>query len=519
MKTPPFIHREQELSDLDYLTRHTAEPALILVYGRRRVGKSTLLRRWAKRSALPTFYWESPYGNANFVLTQFMSELYRWAGEPVVEARPPAHDWLNAFRALRRIIGDRRVVVILDEFPWAVESNDALPSLLKNAWDNVFADSKVILFILGSHISAMERLLLSDAPLFGRMTGKLYVRPFSFDEIGDFVPRYSLEKRLAAYSIVGGIPDYLQRWDDSADLMTNINDIFLSDLSPYRNEQLVLISDVLRRDSPDYVTVLNVIGSGKHDPAEISASSAIPTSRTANVLKTLVEVRLVERRIRASVPVDKHEDARHARYFLADPFLQFYYRFVASNRSRIALGRDEELRRIFAEQLRGYVGLAFEQLCRAWTLAQAQAGTLPVSPDYIGSDWVGQRYQADVVAVNWQDRAVLVGEAKWTERAVDKAVLTELEVVAAQVVERLQAALPSKDRERPWQTHLVIFARRGATPPLRAALAEGGRSRGQHNAQLVTFATLVRDLAEHSAHRTAERIAQRKPARGRTATR
>ena len=121
---------------------------------------------------------------------------------------------------------------------------------------------------------------------------------------------------------------------------------------------------------------------------------------------------------------------------------------------------NKKLERIFAEQLRGYVGLAFEQLCRDWTLAQARAGTLPFSPDYIGSDWSGKRYQADAVAVSWRDHAVLVGEAKWAEAAADRAVLSKLDDVAGQVVERLRAALPRKEHDQPWQSHLMIFARR-----------------------------------------------------------
>jgi hypothetical protein len=380
------------------------------------------------------------------------------------------------------------VVVILDEFPWAIESQRALPSLLKTAWDTVLADSRIVLLISGSHISAMEQLLLSDAPLFGRMTGKLYVPPFEFVEIDSFLRRYPLEKRLAVYAILGGVPDYLQRWDDSADLMTNISAIFLSNLSPYRNEHLVLVSDVLRRDSPDYETVLNVVGGGKSDPADIAAYSATPANRVANVLRVLTELRLIERKIRASVPVDKHEDARHARYFLADPFLQFYYRFVAANRSKIALGLEDELRRIFTDQLRGYVGLAFEQLCRRWMLAQAQAGELPFAPEFVGSDWSGAHYQADVAAVNWRERALIAGEAKWGDVKASNAVLAQLDATTGKMIERMRAALPKDARDESWQTWGYIFARHGASPGLKTSLAK------RPDIRLVTFEQVARDL-------------------------
>src|SRR3990172_4162549 len=322
MAKAAFVHGCQEVADLTRLTRR-AEPCLILVYGRRGVGKSTLLQHWAQQSGLPTFYWESPRSTADNVRASLLHELYLWSGEPVVESRPRTDDWLDVFRIMGRIIGDRPAVVILDEFPWAVESDPALPSRLKTAWDTVFTDSQIRLFIAGSHISAMEKLLLSDAPLFGRMTGKLYVRPFSFVEITPFAPRYAAEKRLAVYAILGGIPDYLRRWDDQADLMTNIREIFLSDTSPFRNEHSVLISDVLRRESPDYQALLTAVGQGLHDLEAIATDSVLPSGRAANVLGILTELRLVERRIRASVPLAQHEQARPARYFPGHPVLPF----------------------------------------------------------------------------------------------------------------------------------------------------------------------------------------------------
>lgn len=490
MKPATFIHREQELADLKRLVRKP-EVSLVLVYGRRRVGKSTLLKHWARESGFPTFYWESPRANAESVRANFMRELYWWAGEQggdggrVVEARPMSADWNDAFRTLRRIIGSRPTNVILDEFPWAVESDPSLPSRLKTVWDNIFADSQMHLFISGSHISAMEKLLLSDAPLFGRMTGKVLLRPFSLTEIEPFIPNYAPDKRLAVYSIIGGIPDYLRRWDDQADLMTNIREIFLSENSPYRNEHTVLISDVLRRDSPDFETVLSAVGNGAHDLAEICNITLIPSGRVANVLGTLVELRLVERRIRASVPINQHEQARYARYHLADPFLQFYYRFVAPNRSRIVQELYTDLSRIFHEQLRAFVAAEFEQLCRTWALAQAQAGALPFSPEYIGSDWQVRVYQADVLAVNWREHQLLIGEAKWGDDAVTLSVLTDLRERAQKVMQRFSDT--AKNLSSQWQTHLILFARHSFTP---AVLAEAQ----QTGVRLVTFAQMMQDL-------------------------
>ncbi len=442
----------------------------------------------------PAFYWEAPKRTTpDNCRTALGQELWRWQHPDQATAPPRFDSWRDVFLELRRAAGDKPCNIILDELPWAVESDPSLPSYLKRAWDETFPDSQVKLIISGSHISAMENLMRSDAPLFGRLTGKLLVRPFPFIEIEPFVPHYSAEKRLAVYSILGGIPDYLRRWDDRIDLLANIHEFFVSDLSPYRNEKEVLISDVLRLETMDYEAVLAAVGEGHHDADAIVSATQISSSRVADVLGTLTEVRLVERRIRASIPPAQHVRARYARYYLADHFLQFYYRFIAPHRTQIAQELLEPVDQDIAAQLRSFVGGAFEELCRTWTLAQARADGLPFTPEFVGSDRQGAQHQADVVAVNWRTRQVLVGEAKWEDHTTKPDVLVDLQERATKVIRRLNMADPRPDRKTrepaPWGLDSMIFSRRGATPTLKAQAQQAG-------VRILTFADMVRDL-EH----------------------
>ena len=490
-----FIQRNGELAALDHLTSRLG-PALVLVYGRRRVGKTTLVRRWAALSGRPTFYWEAPKrATPDNCRTALVQELWRWQHPNQETSAPRFDNWRDVLIEVRRGAGDKPCNIILDELPWAVESDPSLPSYLKRAWDETFPDSQVKLIISGSHISAMESLMRSDAPLFGRLTGKLLVRPFPFIEIAPFVPHYSAEKRLAVYSILGGIPDYLRGWNDRVDLLPNIREFFISDWSPYRNEKEVLISDVLRLETTDYEAVLAAVGEGKHEADAIVTATQITSSRVADVLGTLTEVRLVERRIRASIPPAQHTKARYARYYLADPFLQFYYRFIAPHRTQIAQELLAPVEQDIIAQLRGFVGGTFEELCRTWTLAQARASGLPLAPEFVGSDWQGAQHQADVVAVNWHTRQVLVGEAKWEDHATKPDVLEDLQDRAAKVIRRLNQADPRpnpKTREpAPWTTSLMIFSRRGGTPTLKSQAQQAG-------VRILTFADIMRDLAQLS---------------------
>ena len=487
--TLPFYHREQQLSDLHRLAR-SDRASFILVYGRRRVGKTSLLQHWAAHSGRPAFYWSAPRSaTPDNLRTDLIREFWRWQAEPGtdVENAPRYDNWLDVFRAIRRLIGSQRLTLLLDEFPWAVEADPSLPSRLQAAWDQLFKDqSHVCLVLSGSHISALEKLLHSDAPLFGRMTGKLYVPPFAFTEITPFVPRYSAEKRLAVYAVVGGIPDYLRQWEDGADLMTNVRELFLSDLSPLRNEADVIISDVLRRDSPDYASILSAVAHDHHEAGDIGSTALLPTYRVAQVLDTLIELRLIHKRIRASVPPQRYALARNARYYLADPFLRFYYRMVEPSRMYLAQHNYEPVLRNFTEQLRPFVAEAFEDLCRLWTETQGFAGHLPFKPEIVGSDWKGAHYQADVVAVDWRQANVLIGEAKWGDRLVERADYVKLKERAEKVTARMPL-----DPKKKWKVHYALFARRGFTPDLLAA-AKAERTR------LVTFDQIVEDLGQAS---------------------
>jgi AAA+ ATPase superfamily predicted ATPase len=214
---------------------------------------------------------------------------------------------------------------------------------------------------------------------------------------------------------------------------------------------------------------------------DIATATLIGKDRAASVLSSLIDLRLVEKRIRASVPIHQHDKARYGRYYLADPFLRFYYRMVEPNRSYLAQQIYEPVLRNFTEQLRPFVAATFEDLCRAWTLEMGRAGRLSFLPEFVGSDWHGGDVQADVVGVNWREAQVFIGEAKWGAGAVDLAVYKSLR-------ERSQRVLAQMPNLKPWSTQLALFARRSFTPPVISAAKETGTV-------LVTFEQMVYDLA------------------------
>lgn len=473
-----FVNREAEIAFLNQLA---AEPGaqFVMLYGRRRVGKTTLLTTWAQRSGLPMFYWVAKRESKAALMANLAQYIWAWEqgqDQPTVELRPP--DWDATFRLLAKAIGQRKCIVILDELPYLLESDSAFASYLQAAWDHQFKQSEVKFFVSGSHLGMMTRLLEYQAPLYGRFTAQLPVQPLAFPDIAQFLPKYDTHRRLAVYAVLGGIPAYLERWRSTESLSANIEHLFLQRTGWFRNEPLVLISDLTQRETETYEAILRAIAAGKHGRDEIANSAMLSSTSLSHYLTRLLDLGLVERRIPATVPLAKRQNSKQSRYFLRDSYLRFYYRFVDPNLHLIEQGLSQRLWENMHDQFRAFVAATFEDMCRMWTLAQAQRGHLPFAPEVVGSHWAADA-QIDVVAINWQTKQLLLGEAKWGDGRVGREVIQELVAKTPKLLAHLGAG---------WQdVYYVFFARDGFTAPAQAEAAN-------YNALLITLPEMEPNL-------------------------
>ncbi len=462
-----FIGRDRELEELD--AAPGSEPArFLLVYGRRRVGKTTLVLRWAERSARPFLYWVATRDTPAQIRADFCRALWSWA-YPGSAATPRFDSWRQVFEAaaplLERPPGDERpdgpAILILDEFSYAAESDPALASNLQAAWDHLFRHRGITVVLTGSHIGTMTSLTAYNAPLYGRFTGQLPVGPLPFPTLAEFLPRYSIAERVAVYAVAGGVPAYLERFDDRMSVGANIQRLFVRRTGMFRTEPFLLIGDVIRRETQTYEALLKAVASGLHTPSEIGKALDLTPSYLSPYFKQLEALQLLERRLPATVPPKQRQGSRKGRYHLSDPYLRFYFRFIAPNLHLVEQELTGVLWQRIGEQFRAFVGLtAFEDLCREWTLAQARAGRLPLTPEIVGSHWA-KDVQIDVVAVDWHDKAMLLGECKWGAGRVGRSVLRELQAKTAKVA-------PEED----WQISYVVFARDGFTDATHALAEE-----------------------------------------------
>jgi len=457
-----FIDREQELAFFqDILSRHRPSPAqLILLYGRRRVGKTALLLEWASRGSLSHTYWAAEKEPADLQRRKLYARLQNI---PLHQA-PLFDNWAELWDAVAAILGDRRHILILDELPYAAESDPATLSALQHAWDSHFQHSNLVIVLCGSQVKAMESLQLRQSPLFGRLTGQWYLEPLPFAALREFFPDWSAEERVAVYAIVGGIPAYLNWLDPTLSLTDNIRQIILSDGSMFTAEPAFLLYDEVR-EPQSYLAILKAIGLGNHTLKDISNHALISTSHLSAYLQRLQDLKLIERRLPAAISPAARRKSKSGRYHLSDPYFRFYFRFLAPFHDYLPFDPDNVLTRI-RHDLRGFVGgTAFEDLARQWVAQQGRAGVLPLRPGIVGSHW-SRKVQIDVVAVDWEARQLLLGECKWGDGNVDRSVVRDLIEGKGEL---LRKELPDGEA---WQFHYALFTRTGLTPAVAAELAK-----------------------------------------------
>jgi uncharacterized protein len=474
-----FVDRVTELATLQRLLQRRRGGELLLLYGRRRVGKTALLRHWAEQSGIPWTYWMAQKEPAELQRRRLAAAV---RGRPPTATGPATASWSDLWDDVAALVRSDRRILVLDELPWAVESDPAMLSALQYAWDVHFQQSGLILVLCGSQIRTMETILSQQTPLFGRLTAQHHLQPLPFGALRAFFPDWSPEAQVAAYAIVGGVPQYLSWFNPAASLSENIREEILAPVSVALSEVELLLADEVR-DIRTYLTVLNAIGEGAHALKDIAEATVTPTTTLTKYLAVLQELRLVERRVPATVPPALQHRSKQGRYHLTDPFHRFYFRFLRPSQAEIAYQPDTVLGQI-QEGLRAFVGqTAWEELARTWVFHQGMQGALPLRPEVIGSHW-GRGVQTDVVAVSWRERAVLIGECKWGTDAVSRQMLRQL---LEHTVPRTVAALP--DGGAGWRVVPVLFARAGATRDARALLDERG-------GLLVDLPTLYADLGE-----------------------
>jgi AAA+ ATPase superfamily predicted ATPase len=413
-----FIDRESELAMLrDHLTRPGA--GMLVVYGRRRIGKTALLEQ-AILGLPRTAYHVGTRSTVVEELGRLSASVSRAWDAPLLEAQPLASSAaLVAF--LEGVTGP--AVLVLDEFPYLVESDPSLPGLLQAAWDRRLSRSALKLVFSGSSVGMMEATFLSPkAPLFGRRTGQLRVGPLPARALPAAFPWRPAEVvELAA--LFGGVPGYLQRLEPEEDLLGNLRRHVLQRGEPLYEEVPFLLREELREPRV-YHAVLASIAAGARKFGEISSKVGLDRANLTRYLGVLVDLGLVEREIPVT---ERHpEKSRKGLYRIADPFLATWFSFVHPYRDALERGRtDDVLENEVRPRLNTFVSRAVEPVMRDLLSSPPLVDLVPFKVAAAGRYW-SNAVEFDAVLLDEERRRAFVAEVKWSGSKVGVELMDDL---------------------------------------------------------------------------------------------
>ncbi len=463
--TPPggFINRRADLRILDdFHARRGAQ--FMVVYGRRRIGKTSLLNHWLKgrgpRRALRGGYWVSHRATPEILLASFSEALAGCLDEPMAGGFRFA-SWEAAFRQMFKLAEKKPLALVIDEFPYLLECVQGIASLLQKLWDENKSHSQLRLVLCGSQYQMMHAQFFTPRqPLYGRATATLLVEEIPPDQLREFLPRYSAVQTVETFSVIGGVPKYLELWNDGAPVLHNIRDLLLSPSTIFRHEALFLIHDEIA-EPRTCLGVLEAIGGGLRTPVQIARITGLPITHVGKYLNQLLALRMVRRVQSTEAP--NPAQTRLSRYEITDPFLRFHFEFMQPHPDLLETRRTSRHMEIITSRFEAYAGKSgYEELARRHITRLGDSGGLPFQPRQTGRAWCPAA-EVDVFATDPGSQNVLLGECKWTTRKVDVDVLASLEAKAA--------AFP---RLRKWKKHFALFSRSGFTAALQRQAAQRG---------------------------------------------
>ncbi|MCR5137695.1 MAG: ATP-binding protein [Oscillospiraceae bacterium] len=412
-----FIGRENELAALEKACQ-TDSFQMAVVYGRRRVGKTTLLREFCKdkRAVYYTAIKTTPERNialfGQCVLRSLAPELTNFTFQSL--------DDLCSFLGER--CREERLVVVIDEFPYMAKKEESLLSVLQKHIDEQWMSGRMFLIVCGSSVSFMEDDVLSEkSPLYGRRTMQLRLEAFDYRRTADFVPSWSARDKAAVYGVTGGIAKYISLFDDQKTLDENIIDLFFKKTGYLYEEAENLLTQEFR-DIEGYSRTIEAIASGANQFQEIVDKSHLSSQTVTYVLKNLMEVGILEKQH----AITEEHNKKKSRYILKDAMLRFWYRFIPDAVNAIEIDRgDLYYRHAVKPLLSDYMGGIFEQICRQYTLEAGICGAFPCTVTSVGTWWgtnpeLREETDIDVVGLDLRKKEAVIGECKFKNEITDK---------------------------------------------------------------------------------------------------
>ncbi|MEA3424204.1 MAG: ATP-binding protein [Bacillota bacterium] len=416
-----FVGRKYELEALEKLY-DSDKFEMFILYGRRRVGKTALINEFIKDKN-HIFYVASQESKQD-ALKRF--------SEIVLDCFPMAKSmidffetWDKAFSYIGEQVGQDKLVVAIDEYPYLAESYSPISSILQNIIDHKWNKTRIKLIISGSSMSFMERQVLGyESPLYGRRTSQLKLLPFDYKESQEFIPCFSDEEKIISYGVVGGIPQYLLLLSQYSNITEGIKELYLKKYGHFYEETTSLLKQELREPAI-YNSIIASIASGASTLNQIGTKTGIDNAKCAKYLRTLIDLHIVEK----IAPINS-KGKKNQIYSIKDLMFRFWYRYIPANITNIELGlSDYVLKNKILPDLSNFMGLAFENISKEYLLIENREMKLPFVFDNIGKWWgnnkiLKKQEEIDIVCISGNKG--LFAECKWRNEKLDYNIYEDL---------------------------------------------------------------------------------------------
>lgn len=452
-----FINRETELKTLNDEYYNGRTGSFVVIYGRRRTGKTTLIKKFIEDK--DGVYFLADMQNEKLQLERFKEilslkygddslkyvEINKWdfIFDYIISKLSPA-----AFGDTPDKTNNKHVnkhVIVIDEFQYLSGINAAIASIFQRLWDEKLKDKNVMLILCGSLVSLMYSLTLNySSPLYGRRTAQINLKSLSFLNIKHFLKNKNADELLQYYSIFGGIPKYLELINPDLDIFENVKKIILSKDAFLYNEPLFLLKDEINEIS-SYFSILRVISQGDNKIGNIAAKLGLRTNNLTFFMEKLIELEIIERK----VPVTEENPSKSKKglYFIRDNFFKFWFRYVLPNQVYLETDNYEPVLIKIKETFNQYVSFIFEDAAQEILIKE----DLPF--DIIKSGrWWDKNDEIDIIACGKNE--ILFGECKYWNDPAGLNVITELQRKSEKV------NYPAKER------YYAVFSKSGFTEEL-----------------------------------------------------
>ncbi len=450
-----FVDREQEMATLQSEYERDGS-ALVVLYGRRRVGKTTLISEFIKNKKALFFLASEESESQNRLA--FQEKAADFLNSNLLK-NVEVKSWDVLFRAIMDSHFDSKPVIVLDEFQYLGKSNPAFPSVFQRIWEEILKDRQVMVILCGSLISMMQSQTLAyDSPLYGRRTAQIRLKQIPFAYYHQFFPDKSRKELIEMYAVTGGVPKYIELFSQSKDIYSAIEKCVLNRSGYLYDEPYFLLQQEVS-EVGSYFSIIKAIAAGNTKLSSIAGVLEVKSTSLTKYLKTLIDLDILEREV--PVTEDSPEKSKKGLYKIKDNYLRFWFAFVYPNMSFIESGHGRiVMDKIRKSLVRNHIAFVYEDICRERMWEINAEGVWPFYFSKLGRYW-DSKEEIDIAAIDPDGKNLILGECKYWQEPVGVSVLRELEAKAKTVSWE-------KEKRKTW---FVLFSVKGFTEDLRAEAA------------------------------------------------